>query len=235
MPGVEGGVASIAPREGSARVEACDRSATHRSTLPPRTLSQQFWGLDLAAGLPRVLSNDGVHAVRGEISRIAEFLKRDFPTFTEEELGSQPDSRILDAKRAYLRTACDLIELRHEGRTIGAIVGAPEDWSSYYVRIFAVSKDYQRAGLTRRFGRECLFQPLREQRVERVVADTSPTNLAMTRGFSEMRFHVTGHQLSDRWGALVRYTKFLDQEREAAFYERFATTTSKRPRKEWTP
>ena len=100
MPGFERGVASVAPREASARPGASDRSGTYRSTLPPRTLSQRFWGLDLAAGLPRVLSSDGVHAVRGELPRIAEFLKREFPMFTEEELGSQPDPRILEAKRA---------------------------------------------------------------------------------------------------------------------------------------
>ncbi|HKU37805.1 MAG TPA: GNAT family N-acetyltransferase [Polyangiales bacterium] len=236
MPaGFDREVASIAPRASSAVPEATDRSGTYRSSLPPQTLSQRFWGLDFSNGLPRTLSNDGVHGARGELSRVREFLEREFPTFTEEELGAQLDPRMADAKRAYLLKACDLIEMRHEDRTVGVIVGAPEDWSSYYVRIFAVSKDYQRRGLVRRFARESLFQPLIEHRVERVIADTSPVNLAMTNGFTEMRFYATGHQLTERWGALVRYTKFLDPEREAAFYRRFAASLPNRPRKEWTP
>jgi hypothetical protein len=216
-----------APSVSSAAPESTERSGTYQSTLPPRTLSARFWGLDLCKGLPRVMSSDGVEAVRGELARVRDFLLCAFPSFTEEELGAQPDARMVDAKRLYLSTACDLVELRHEDRTVGVIVGAPEDWSSYYVRIFAVLPSYQRPGLTRRFGRECLFEPLAEHRVERVIAETSPTNLAMTRGLTEMHFHVTGHHLSERWGALVRYTKFLDPAREAAFQQRFVAALPK--------
>lgn len=247
MPGVDREVASVAPRVSAASPEGTDRSGTYRSPLPPtaahvgsafpesmersgsyrttlpaQTLSARFWGLDLSRGLPRVLSRDGVEAVPGELGRVCEFLVQAFPTFTEEELDADPDPRMVEAKRHYLRTASDLIELQHEGRTVGVIVGAPEDWSSYYVRILAVLPEYQRPGLTRRFARECLLEPLAEHGVERVVAETWPTNIAMSRGFTEMHFHVTGHLLSERWGALVRYTKFLDPAREAAFERRFA-------------
>jgi hypothetical protein len=215
----------------SALPESTGRSGTYRSPLPPCTLSARFWGLDLCKGLPRLMSRDGVEAVRGDLGRVRDFLVHEFPSFTEEELGAVPDPRMLDAKRLYLSTACDLVELRHEDRTVGVIVGAPEDWSSYYVRIFAVLPSYQRPALTRRFGRECLFEPLAEHHVERVVAETSPTNLAMSRALSEMHFHVTGHHLSERWGALVRYTKFLDPAREAAFQQRFVAALPKNERR----
>jgi ribosomal protein S18 acetylase RimI-like enzyme len=227
MPGFDK-VASLAPRVASARPESTERSGTYRSTLPPQTLSSRFWGLDLSSKLPRVLSRDGIEAVRGELGRVREFLVQAFPTFTEEELGVVPDPRMVEAKRRYLHTASDLIELRHDGRTVGVMVGAPEDWSSFYVRIFAILPEYQRPGLTRRFTRECLFEPLAEHGVERVVAETWPTNIAMSHCFTELRFHVTGHQLSERWGALVRYTKFLDPAREAAFQRRFAADLPKR-------
>lgn len=212
-----------APRAASALPGSVptDRSGTYRS-VPPQTLSARFWGADLAHDLPRVLSRDGVQALRGEIGRVGEFLKQTFPTFTEEELGADLSPRMIEAKGHYLRTASDLIELQHLGRTVGVLVGAPEDWSSFYVRILAFLPEYQRPALTRRFVRECLFEPLAARGVERIVAETWPTNIAMTRGFTEMQFHVTGHQLSERWGALVRYTKFLDPAREAAFEKRFA-------------
>ena len=229
MPGVDRGLASSAPRGISARPDATDRSGVYRSSLPPQTLSERFWGLDFGKRLPRVLSRDGVQAVRGDLGRVRDFLVQAFPTFTEEELGASPNPRMAEAKRHYLLTASDLIELQHEGRTVGVIVGAPEDWSSYYVRIFAVLPEYQRPALTRRFARECLFEPLAEHGVERVVAETWPTNIAMSRGFTEMNFHVTGHQLSERWGALVRYTKFLDPARAAAFAGRFAAALPGRP------
>jgi hypothetical protein len=198
------------------------QTVTTARSVTANTMSARLWGLDLNKGLPRLLSHDGVEATPGDVSRVRAFLAHEFPHFGEESLGATPSESILDAKRWYLSTACDVIELRHGTQTVGAIVGAPEDWSSYYIRIFAVIQAYQRPALTRRFVRECLFEPLANHHVERVVADTSPLNLAMARGFSELHFHVTGHQLSDRWGPMVRYTKFLDPACEAAFQRRFA-------------
>jgi RimJ/RimL family protein N-acetyltransferase len=195
------------------------------------TLSRKVWGLDFTHGLPCVLSSDGIEATPGELDRVLAFIAEQFPSLTEE-VGAKrasPHESTAAAKQWYLSSASDLIELRHEGRTVGVLVGAPEDWGSYYVRVFAMSPAYQRPGLIRRFARQCLFGPLRAHHVERVVADTSPANLAMTRLFSELRFHVTGHQLSDRWGPLVRYTKFLDPACESAFCERFAGSMQRSP------
>jgi hypothetical protein len=188
------------------------------------TLSNKLWGLDMTNGLPCVLSSDGVEAVAGEFGRVVAFIAEQFESLTEDT-AAQPHESTKAAKQWFLGSASDLIELRHAGRTVGVLVGAPEDWGSYYVRMFAVSPAFQRPGMIRQFARKCLFGPLRAHHVERVVADTSPSNLAMTRLFSELRFHVTGHQLSDRWGALVRYTKFLDPACERSFCARFAGST----------
>jgi hypothetical protein len=220
MPGVNRAPLSLAPT-----ATANPPADQIEPVCPPpitASLSATLWGLDLNQGLPRVLSHDGITATPGDLTRVRTFIAEEFPSFGEESLGATPSATIVDAKRWYLRSACDAIELRHEGRTIGVLVGAPEDWSSYYIRIFAVTQTYQRPALIRRFGRECVFGPLALHHVERVTADTSPVNLAMSRCFSELHFHVTGHQLSDRWGPLVRYTRFLDPACEAAFLKRFA-------------
>lgn len=188
-------------------------------------LSTQLWGLDFSALLPRTVSSDGAQATIGELARIRCFLSETFPWLTEEALGNRsPSTSVSDAKRRYIATTCDLIELRHEGKTVGAIVGAPEDWSTYYVRIFAVTRRFQRPALMRKLIRECIFEPLSACGVQRIAADTSPANRPMARLFSELKFHVTGQQLSDRWGPMVRYTKFLDAACEAVFFERFAGT-----------
>jgi Acetyltransferase (GNAT) family len=204
-----------------------ERSGTFRRHSSLR-LTEEFWGLDLCSALPRTLTRDGVCAVPGELDRVRDFLSREYPSLTQEGLGVAPNARMLDAKHRYLNAACSLIEMRHGDRTVGVLVGAPEDWSTYYVRTFALTPEYQRPGLLRRFVRECLFEPLRAHNVERVTADTSPSNIAMSRTLSELHFYVTGHQLSERWGPLVRYTKFLDPACEAAFQTRFAGTAPPR-------
>ena len=190
------------------------------------TLSATLWGLDFSRVLPRALSG-GLRAVPGELPRIRDFLSSRFPSLTEEALSGVANASTRDAKLRYLN-ACDLIELRDQDRTVGAIVGAPEDWSTYYVRIFAVAEECQHPRVIRKLVRECLFQPLAMYGVQRIAAETSPANRAMCRLFSELEFHATGHQLSDRWGALVRYTRFLDRSCEAVFLGQFSGTAPAR-------
>lgn len=186
-----------------------------------QTLSKQFWNCDLSQRLPLTLTQAGTQAVAGDITRIRAFLMEQFPCLTEDASHAAQSELCNQAKRRYLESACDLIELRHAGETVGAIVGAPEDWATYYVRFFAITPDFQKPALTRRFARQCLFEPLSACGVPRICAETSPANRAMARLFSELSFLATGQQLSDRWGPLVRYTKFLDPACESVFLQRF--------------
>jgi len=191
-----------------------------------------MWGLSFRDLLPHKLSEDGVVAVAGDFARIGRFLNDEFSVFSEEAHGSIPNYIVHNRKFEYLRDACDLIELRLDDQTIGSLIGAPEDWSSYYVRVFALQREFQRPGMIRRFIRDCLFNPLMEHGVERICADTSPANVAMSRLFTELHFHVTGSQLSERWGPLVRYTRFLSPACEAEFRRKFgAGAPADSPRK----
>lgn len=208
-----------------------DASGIIARNLPTRlTHSAELWGLDLCEGLPKQLTSDGVQAVAGTYDRIRGFVADQYAMFTEEGLGCAPSAFAQKSKQAYLSKQCDLIGLSHAGKLVGIMVGAPEDWSSYYVRVFALVPEYQRPGLTRRFVRECLFEPLARQGVERLVADTNPSNIAMTRLFSELGFFVTGNQLTDRWGPLIRYTKFFDPACEQQFLHRFGGGAPSRKR-----
>lgn len=236
MPGVNRPLLSLASSTSANTPPAVSQTC---DAWPIATsLSAKLWGLDLTRHLPRTLTHDGITAVAGDLTRIRTFIAEEFPSFGEEIVSPTQNEVVAGAKRWYLASACDAIELRLDDRTIGVYVGAPEDWSSYYIRNFAVIQMYQRPALIRRFLRECVFEPLANAGVERVVADTSPANLAMARFFSELHFHCTGHQLSERWGPLVRYTLFLDPACEAAFFKRFAGIAPERAtrnRKEEAP
>lgn len=221
--GVDGhGGWSVAANDTTAVASRSDEAAQARPTT--QTLSKQFWGCDLSQRLPLTLTQAGTQAVAGDITRIRTFLVEQFACLTEEASHAVQNELCSQAKRHYLASACDLIELRHAGETVGAIVGAPEDWATYYVRFFALAPDFQKPALTRRFARECLFEPLAACGVPRICAETSPANRAMARLFSELSFLATGHQLSERWGPLVRYTKFLDPACESVFLQRFGNT-----------
>jgi hypothetical protein len=239
MPGFDQAVQSSAPRSVTPFPESEAKSGTYpcsQRLQEPEPLSERLWGTRLTARLPKLVSSDGVVAVPGELARICEFLAREFPSMREDQATHAPEQ--IEAKRTFLGELSDQIELRHGDQTVGVLIGAPLDWSSYYVRVLAIVPAFQRPAMARRFVRECLFEPLAAQGVQRIEAETSPCNLAMSRMLLELQFHCTGQQLSERWGPMVRYTKFLDPACEKAFHRRFAGTAppcSIGTRKEETP
>lgn len=186
-------------------------------------LSKQLWQCDPWVRLPHTLSEDGTQAVAGDAARVQQFLAQHFTQFREANACSG-SSWVERVKREYFAHACDLMELRHGDEIVGVMVGAPEDWTTYYIRMFALAPHFQKRVLARRFLRECVFEPLAELGVQRVTAETAPTNRAMVHLFSELEFYITGNQLTERWGPLVRYTKFLDPACETLFLERFGGT-----------
>ena len=66
-----------------------------------------------------------------------------------------------------------------------------------------------------------MFGVLRVAGIERVEADTQPSNLATMHILNRLHFNVSGTSLSDRWGAQVHLTLFLDKECEDVFLGQF--------------
>jgi N-acetylglutamate synthase-like GNAT family acetyltransferase len=195
--------------------------------MPLQTLSKQLWDLDLCAGCPYDLGH-GIAVVPGDFERIATFLRTEFRWMSETR-SAPPPANILEAKRMYLAELSDALELQRDGQCVGVFLGSPEDWSTYYIRTFAVLPNAQHRSTVRRFFRDCLYEPLRSCGVERVFAYTSPKNVAMSRVFSELDFAVTGNNLSEGWGPMIRYTYFIDPHAEQDFTQRYGGAVAPRP------
>jgi RimJ/RimL family protein N-acetyltransferase len=127
-----------------------------------------------------------------------------------------------DSKMRYYRIAGDFFEFKDGATTIGLLVGTPVDWSSYYIRSAAVLPAYQGRKVIQRFF-PLLFERLKEAGLERVEADTSPSNMATMHLLTRLRFNVSGTILSERWGAHVHFTKFLSDGVEDAFLGQFCS------------
>lgn len=208
----------------SGRKQTADRTrrATTDAGMEP-TLSQTLWGRDFLEHLPLTLSEQkGLVVERGDWQRVGDFLSW-FPEVQEEQQRASMRPEVIAAKRRYMQTFSDLIECRKDGQTVGIFVGNPEDWSTYYCRVLAFHPGYALRPLLRRFARECLERPLAELGVERLVGETGPTHTAMSRWFLDLGFHVTGQRLTDRWGPLTRFTKFLDTSCSKRFAHRYGT------------
>jgi ribosomal protein S18 acetylase RimI-like enzyme len=180
------------------------------------------WGIDWSAHLPRVLTDDGVRVAYSSYDRALPFLAKNLALIFEEDPASSPFAQKTagEAKARYYRQMADFFEFDDHGTIAGYLICTPIDWSSYYLRLAAMLPEYQGRKLAQRFFPQ-LFDILQAAGVERIEAETSPSNMAVMHNMTRMRFNVTGTVLSERWGSLVRLTKFLDGDAEGVFLRQF--------------
>jgi GNAT superfamily N-acetyltransferase len=187
---------------------------------PP--LSRLLWGFSWSDVLPYSVSDDVVVAF-SSFDRALPFIREHYAEIFHEDPNVSPFITKIDAARQrYYRFAGDFFEFLHDGCTVGLLIGTPIDWGSYYIRSAAALPRYQGKQIIQRFF-PVLFEQLKRAGVERVEADTSPSNMATMHLLTRLRFNMTGTVLSERWGANVHFTKFLDEASEAVFLDQFCS------------
>lgn len=207
--------------ETSPELAPAPATAEQGSSLGP--LSQVLWGFSWSDILPYGIGNEGVQVVGSTFDSALPFIHNHYAEIFHEDPTVSPFVTKVDAARQrYYRAAGDFFEFVHEGRTVGLLIGTPIDWGSYYIRSAAALPRYQGKKIIQRFF-PVLFEQLKRAGVERVEADTSPSNMATMHLLTRLRFNMTGTVLSERWGAHVHFTKFLDEASEGVFLEQFCS------------
>lgn len=186
------------------------------------TLSESMWDLRWSDLLPMSLTDDGVIVEMSGYEEITPFIEENFAAmFKANPAAFQFLPRAATTARAiYYNQCADAFTFKHHGRIVGALVCNPSDWSSYYIRFCAFLPHYQGRQLLQRFF-PAFFDALRVRGIERIETETSPSNLAVMHIMNRFRFNVTGTILSERWGALIRFTKFLDEKSEEEFLRQY--------------
>jgi hypothetical protein len=184
--------------------------------------SRSIWNIDWSDHLPRVITSDGIAVEWTTFESILPFVNEHLANIFEETFNGSPFLKrpISPSKARYYRECADVFQFRDGARVVGILVCTPIDWSTYYLRLAATIPEYHGRNLPQRFFPQ-LFDILKKAGVERVEAETSPSNLAVIHSMTRMRFNVTGTISSERWGVLVRLTKFLDAECEDVFLRQF--------------
>jgi hypothetical protein len=186
-----------------------------------RGLSECLWNIDFSAHFPMVVSDDGVTIDHAGPEEALEFTGEHYGALFGDPEASQffsGDSRA--ARERYLKHACDVFVFKDGPRAVGLFIGNPVDWSTYYIRSMAFVDEYQGRTLHQRFF-DRLFALLANAGVCRVEADTAPSNAQCASALFRQRFVVSGSVLSERWGALTRFTRHLDPEAASTFLGQF--------------
>lgn len=198
-----------------------------KDTQYTRSLSERLYGIEWEDHFPLPLQS-GESSDRVEVAsydRAMEFVRQHHDRIFQQDLWNSPFRSAGDpeARERYYRESADcflFIDGQSGDKPYGVYLGTPVDWSTYYLRYCAVFPEYQQGGRVQAL-LEHLLSVFRGAGLERVEVEISPSNLVNLHLFNKHKFNITGMQLSDRWGAVVRMTRFLSRDSESSFLDQF--------------
>lgn len=193
-----------------------------RESDPCRSWSRDLWDVGWEGALPIELAG-GVRVRRAARGEALAFIEAQYPRIFA---GPQPERFLSDPMTASKRRffdLCDRLIFRDGEETVGVLVGHPLDWSSYYWRTVALLPTYRGRGLVAQ-ALQSMDALLREVGVQRVQGDTAVNNVSQIRLLHRIGYRVTGSSTCERWGALLRLTKFLVPEPAAAFAQQYCAS-----------
>ncbi len=188
-----------------------------------KTQSERLWDLDWRTILPWPIDDD-VTIEHATFDDALPFIRAHYGQifgagdgrFVVEPMSAAKERFGADMDVFVYRSKA-LLRERPEGDGIcGVCFCHPTDWSTYYMRSAAFLREFR----GRHYGTVLttrICDVLRDAGVGRVEVETSPTNAPTLQVLMNLGFVVTSMSTSERWGTLVRYTKFLDAALATSF------------------
>lgn len=185
-------------------------------------LSKQLWNIDWKQELSHDLINDRFKFCVGNRELLDLFMnKHKDKIFYQSERESPFFNRSISPhKKQYLEYVSDIFLIYDNRDIVGVFVSDPTDWSSYYLRYINILPECRGEKLCELCCQR-LFPILEKHNIERVSCDISPIHKAQIHRMTNLGFVITGTFQSERWGVLLQFTKFFNQETEQNFSKNF--------------
>ena len=187
------------------------------AAAPRMSLSRRIWDLDWSSELPWDI--DGVIVEPGTFDDALAFMREHYARIFGDGQGRFFSEEMTEAKRRF-GEEMDVLLLREEGKAVGLCTAHPSDWSTWYLRTFALVPEVRERRLCTIFGAR-LMEVLRRVGVARFEAECSAANVPMLRTFTSLGFVPTSMSNSERWGMTLRFTKYLREDAEEVFHRQF--------------
>jgi hypothetical protein len=198
-----------------------DRDINQQTHIDAISFSEKIYALNWHKHFPLQLTeNEDVRIV--SFSDAFNFIKENHTNIFAEDLWGNPffNEDNPTAKKRYYEEMSDCFLFFKEQKPYAVIIGTVCDWSTYYLRYGAFLKDFQGGGRVQTFLNHIILV-LQNNSVIRVETDIAPSNLINLHIFNKLQFNMTGLNISDRWGALIHMTKFLNAKAEQIFLDQF--------------
>lgn len=194
-------------------------SATIATARSAGTMSKRLWDFDWADALPVTIQ--GVTIDVGTWKDATAFMAEHYGSIFGDVSDRFLVEPMTEAKQRFCEELDVLVLRNAAGKTLGICVGQPTDWSTYYFRSFAILPELRERGFSTEY-QHVLHAALSSNRnIARWEVETSNANVPMIRVLLSSGFVITAMINSERWGAIVRLTKFTNRDAEAVFRRQF--------------
>jgi hypothetical protein len=186
------------------------------------TLSRQLWGLDWNRLTPWKF--DDVDVEMGTIADALPFMAEHYGGIfgSGDEAARFLHEPMTPAKMRFSELS-DVFLFRSEQRLFGIMLAHPTDWTTYYIRSTAFLPEFRNKKVMMRFV-HTMCEHLRGAGVRRLETEVSPSNQATQHAQMSDGWMVTGTVTSERWGAMLRWTKYLHEDARSTFLRQFCIT-----------
>lgn len=192
-------------------------------------LSELIWGVNWKNYLPCSLGSSDYKLVFTDSKEFFKLKKSELSfLITSEETTDQFLKEINKVeKNNYLENVSDFFIIKKNQVIVGLVICELMDWSTYYLRYIFLDPNHRGQELTKSF---VIFieKILSNFNVDKLVCEISPINSAQIIRMSELGFICTGNTLSERFGTLIKFTKFLKPDPLKVFGQQFTQSYRKK-------
>lgn len=203
---------------------------------PRISFSERFWGIQWSQLLPLSFEDARLTVQRTDAKEGMEFLDRFYSEIFGAEPSLQPffegsSPHYSSTRRRYYDEFGDFFKFCAPDRghqMVGLFIGTPVDWSTYYLRYLALLPGFTGFDVGYRLLEWINLQLAQSGHIGRIETEASPLNGWSVPTFTRLGFHITGTNLTDRWGAALRFTKFVDPQAKQIFRNQFCQVLNRK-------
>jgi GNAT superfamily N-acetyltransferase len=174
--------------------------------------------------------NDGYEIVVADKKTVREFLNKHFEAVFPKSSNALPTLLINKERESAIEalvkdSGYDSLHQEHflftfKGEPVGWSTGETADFMTYYMRNSGIIPEHQNKKLYSQFLAH-FADYIKEIGYERLTSQHKADNSEILITKLKAGFVISGMDFDERWGALVRVTKFLHADRESAFKDCF--------------
>ncbi len=187
-----------------------------------KSLSQELWNVDWSRFENGIALKGDFVLTKISFQETLSFFQKNSKKIQRSDNSENPYYKegFLPYKQKYFEYLGDCFGFYKNGNLIGVSLCAPTEWCTYYIYYISILPKFRGSELTLQW-LEQLEKTLRPTILSKLEADISPNNVHNVQRVSKFGFLNCGVKITERFGTLIRFVKYLKDDQEELFQRNF--------------